>query len=209
LDEIGVVLPSTQVKLLRAIEDKYITPVGAVKGEKVDLRLITATNLDLQEQVNRGSFRGDLYYRLKVMSIHLPKLTERKEDIPLLANHFLEKYSSPVDGKAKAISREALNLFLNYDWPGNVRELEHAMERAVLVCDSESIMPAHLPPEIQLPQESHVGREGDKDRSLEEVEKAHISLILKQAGGQKKKAASILGIDRRTLYRKLKNYGIE
>jgi DNA-binding NtrC family response regulator len=209
LDEIGEVPPSTQVKLLRAIEDKFITPVGAVRGERVDLRLLTATNHNLQEQVDRGSFRGDLYYRLKVMSIHLPRLTERKEDILLLANHFLDKYSNPLAREAKEISKEVMSLFLEYHWPGNVRELEHAVESAVVVCDSHTIDPAHLPPEIQFPEETHIRRAGDEGRSLEEVEKTYISLILKKAGGQKKKAASILGIDRRTLYRKLKTYGIE
>jgi DNA-binding NtrC family response regulator len=209
LDEIGVVPPATQVKLLRAIEDRCIMPVGSIKGEKVDLRLIAATNHDLQEQVNQGSFRGDLYYRLKVISIHLPRLTERKEDILLLANHFLEKHGRPTEKTAKEISREAVSLLLDYHWPGNVRELEHAVESAVVVCDSYSIKPAHLPPEIQFPEEARIRRAGDEGKSLEDVEKTYISLILKKTGGQKRKAASILGIDRRTLYRKLKSYGMD
>ena len=209
LDEIGEVPPSTQVKLLRAIEDNIITPVGATKGEKVDLRLIAATNHDLQQEVGKGIFRSDLYYRLKVMSIHLPELTERREDVPLLSNHFLKKYSISLEKKVKAISKEALSLLLNYDWPGNVRELEHAIERAVLVCDSEKILPQHLPPEIQFPEEARIRQAKEEGKSLEAMEKEYIRMILKKAGGHKSKAASTLGIDRRTLYRKLKNFGIE
>lgn len=209
LDEIGEIPPSTQVKLLRAIEDRVITPVGGTKGEKVNLRLITATNHDLQEEVGQGRFRGDLYYRLKVMSIHLPELKERREDVPLLANHFLKKYDTALKKEVKVISKETLSLLMDYDWPGNVRELEHAIERGVLVCDSEEILSEHLPVEIQFPEEAHIRRAAKEGRSLEEVEKTHIQLVLKKTGGHKDKTASILGIDRRTLYRKLKNYGIE
>jgi two-component system, NtrC family, response regulator HydG len=209
LDEIGEIPPSTQVKLLRAIEDRVITPVGGTKGEKVNLRLIAATNHDLQEEVSQGGFRGDLYYRLKVMSIRLPELKERSEDVPLLANHFLKKYDTALKKEVKTISKETLSLLMDYDWPGNVRELEHAIERGVLVCDSEEISPEHLPVEIQFPEEVHIRRAVEEGRSLEEVEKMHIHLVLKKTGGHKDKAASILGIDRRTLYRKLKSYGIE
>ena len=209
LDEIGEIPPSTQVKLLRAIEDRVITPVGGTKGEKVDLRLIAATNHDLQEEVSQGRFRGDLYYRLKVMSIHLPELKERREDVPLLANHFLKKYDTALKKEVKVISKETLSLLMDYDWPGNVRELEHVIERGVLVCDSEEILPDHLPVEIQLPEEAHIRRAVEEGRSLEEIEKTHIQLILKITGGHKEKAATILGIDRRTLYRKLKSYDIE
>jgi DNA-binding NtrC family response regulator len=209
LDEIGEIPPSTQVKLLRAIEDRIITPVGGTKGEKVDLRLIAATNHDLQEEVTRGAFRGDLYYRLRVMSIHIPELQERKEDIPLLANHFLKKYNISLKKEVKTISNDTLSVLLDYDWPGNVRELEHAIERGVLLCDSDQILPQHLPLEIQFPEESHIKRAAEEGRSLEEVERKHITLILKKTGGHKEKTASILGIDRRTLYRKIKKYGIE
>lgn len=209
LDEIGEIPPSVQVKLLRAIEDEIITPVGETKGEKVDIRLVAATNHELQEEVNKGSFRSDLYYRLRVMSIHLPELQERREDIPLLANHFLKKYSHSLRKEAKRISKEALSLLLNYEWPGNVRELEHAIERGVLVCDSEDILPEHLPPEIQFPGEARISQAGEEGKSMEAMEKEYIRMILKKTGGHKTKAASILGIDRRTLYRKLKNYKIE
>ncbi len=209
LDEIGEVPASTQVKLLRAIEDRIITPVGGTKGEKVNIRLIAATNHDLQEEVVKGSFRGDLFYRLKVMSIHLPELKERREDIPLLANHFLKEYNIIFGREVHTISKDALNLLLDYDWPGNVRELEHALERGVLVCDSEEICPEQLPLEIQYPEETHIRRAVEEGKSISEVEKKHITLILKKTGGHKEKAASILGIDRRTLYRKLNKYGIE
>ncbi len=209
LDEIGEIPPSTQVKLLRAIEDRTITPVGGTKGEKVDIRLIVATNHDLQQEVNKGSFRGDLYYRLNVMSIYLPGLTERREDVPLLANHFLKRHNHSLGKKVNVISKEALTLFLDYTWPGNVRELENAVERAVLLCDSESILPKHLPPAVQFPEEVRLIKAKREGRSLEELEKEYIGMILKKTGGQKSKAASILGIDRRTLYRKLKQYGIK
>ncbi len=208
LDEIGEIPPSTQVKLLRAIEDETITPVGGTRGEKVDIRLVAATNHDLQREVHNGSFRDDLYYRLRVMSIHLLELRERRQDIPLLANHFLKRYNRSLKKEVKKISNEALNLLLDYDWPGNVRELEHAIERAVLVCDSEDILSGHLPPEIQFPDQARIRQAGEKGKSLEEIEKEYIRVILKKTGGHKSKAASILGIDRRTLYRKLKNYGI-
>jgi DNA-binding NtrC family response regulator len=209
LDEIGEIPPPVQVKLLRAIEDEIITPVGGTKGEKVDIRLVAATNHELQEEVNKGSFRSDLYYRLRVMSIHLSELKERREDIPMLAKHFLKKYSSSLKRETKTFSKETLNLLLDYDWPGNVRELEHAIERAVLVCDSEDILPEHLPPEIQFPEERRIRRAGEEGISLEIVEKEYIKMILKKTGGHKSKTAAILGMDRRTLYRKLKKYGID
>jgi DNA-binding NtrC family response regulator len=209
LDEIGEIPPSVQVKLLRAIEDQIITPVGGTKGEKVDIRLLAATNHDLQEEVRKESFRSDLYYRLRVMSIHLPELKQRTEDIPLLANHFLKKYSRSLEKEVRTISKETLNLLLDYDWPGNVRELEHAVERAVLVCDSEDILPEHLPPEIQFPEERRIRQAGEEGRSLEAMEKEYIKMILKKTGGHKSKTASILGMDRRTLYRKLKKYDID
>ncbi len=208
LDEIGAIPPSVQVKLLRAIEDEIITPVGETKGDKVDIRLIAATNHDLEQEVKRESFRDDLYYRLRVMSIHLPELKDRREDIPLLANHFLKRYNHSLKKEVKRISKDALRLLLDFHWPGNVRELEHAIERAVLVSDSEDILPEHLPPEIQFPEETRIKKAGEDGKSLETVEKEYIKMILKKAGGHKSKAASILGMDRRTLYRKLKKYGI-
>jgi transcriptional regulator with PAS, ATPase and Fis domain len=209
LDEIGEIPPSIQVKLLRAIEDEIITPVGGTKGEKVDIRLLAATNHELQEEVNKGSFRSDLYYRLRVLSIHLPDLKDRREDIPLLAKYFLKKYNSSLKKEVRMISKKTLNLLLDYDWPGNVRELEHVMERAVLVCDSEDILPEHLPPEIQFPEESPIRKAGQEGKPLDVMEKEYIKMILKKTDGHKSRAASILGIDRRTLYRKLKNYGIK
>jgi DNA-binding NtrC family response regulator len=209
LDEIGEIPPSTQVKLLRAIEDETFTPVGGTKGEMVDIRLLAATNHDLQQEVHTGSFRDDLYYRLRVMSIHLPQLKERREDIPLLANHFAKKYNSSLKKEVKRISKEALSLLLDYEWPGNVRELEHTIERAVLICDSEDILPEHLSPEIQFPEETLIRKAGEEGRSLEAMEKEYIRMILKKTGGHKSKASSVLGMDRRTLYRKLKNYGIK
>jgi DNA-binding NtrC family response regulator len=209
LDEIGEMPPSTQVKLLRAIEDNYITPVGSTKGEKVDIRLIAATSRDLEQEVKNGAFRGDLYYRLNVMSVHLPDLTERTEDIPLLAEHFLASYSSSLKKEIRDISEEALNLLLEYHWPGNVRELEHTIERAVLVCDSGRIMPENLPQAIRFPEEERLEKMKEEGKSLEDLEKEYITMLLKKTDGHKSKTASVLGIDRRTLYRKLKQYGLE
>jgi DNA-binding NtrC family response regulator len=200
LDEIGEIDASIQVKLLRVIEDKHITPVGAIKGQQVDIRLIAATGRDLKKELSNGSFRGDLYYRLNVISIHLPELAKRKGDIPLLAEHFLERSSRSLGKTINGFSEDALALLLEYHWPGNVREL---------VCDSERITPEHLRHEIRFPEEARVERAGEQGKSLEELEKEYIAMILKKAGGHKSKAASILGIDRRTLYRKLKQYGIE
>lgn len=209
LDEIGEVDASIQVKLLRVIEDNYIVPVGSTKGEKVDIRLITATSRDLQQELNNGPFREDLYYRLNVMSIHLPELTERREDIPLLAEHFLATFSSSMGKEIDDISEDALALLLEYHWPGNVRELENTIERACLVCDSERILPEHLIQEIRFPEEVRVEKAKEQGKSLEELEKEYILMILEKVGGHKTRASSILGIDRRTLYRKLKQYGIE
>jgi DNA-binding NtrC family response regulator len=208
LDEIGAIPPSVQVKLLRAIEDETITPVGETKGEKVDIRLIAATNHDLEQEVKRESFRDDLYYRLRVMSVQLPELKDRREDIPMLANHFLRRYNRSLKKEIRRISKDALRLLMDFHWPGNVRELEHAIERAVLVSDSEDVLPEHLPPEIHFPEETRIKQAGEDGKSLETVEKEYIKMILKKSGGHKSRAASILGMDRRTLYRKLKKYGI-
>lgn len=209
LDEIGETSPSTQVKLLRAIEDSNIIPVGATKGEKVDIRLIAATSRDLELEVNKGAFRGDLYYRLNVMSLHLPDLIERTEDIPLLADHFLAKYSNSVKKEIKGISEEAMALLLEYHWPGNVRELEHTVERATLVCDSERILPENLPQAIRFPEAARLEKMKEEGKSLDVLEKEYITMLLKKTDGHKSKTASVLGIDRRTLYRKLKQYGLE
>ncbi len=209
LDEIGEVEPSTQVKLLRAIEDNYIIPVGATKGGKIDLRLIAATGRDLQKEVGDGSFRGDLYYRLNVLCIHLPELTERREDIPLLADHFLAKYAHSMGKKIRGFAEDAMALLLEHHWPGNVRELDHTIERATLVCDSERILPEHFPHQIRYPEEARVKNAQGEGRSLKDLEREYIGMVLERTGGNKNKAASILGIDRRTLYRKLKEYGLQ
>jgi DNA-binding NtrC family response regulator len=209
LDEIGEIEPSTQIKLLRAIEDNHIIPVGATRGEKVDLRLIAATSRDLQKEVGNGSFRGDLYYRLNVLCINLPELTERKEDIPLLAEHFLAKYAGSMEKKIVGFTEDALALLLEYQWPGNVRELDHTIERAALVCDSERIMPEHFPHQLRYAEETLVRNAKEQGRSLKDLEREYICMILEKTGGNKNKAASVLGIDRRTLYRKLKEYGMQ
>ncbi len=208
LDEIGEISPAIQVKLLRVLQERSIKPVGGTGTKKIDIRLIGATNQNLQEAVREGRFREDLYYRLNVIPIQLPSLKERTEDIPLLARHFVERYSKENNRTGISLSRQALQILMNYHWPGNVRELENVIERSVILCQGSEITPADLPP--QLIEESSE-EASDKDLahlSLKEVEKAHIKRVLESVGGHKMKAAEILQIDRRTIYRKLQSYGL-
>ncbi len=208
LDEIGEISPAIQVKLLRVLQERSIKPVGGTGSKKIDIRLIGATNQNLQEAVREGRFREDLYYRLNVIPIQLPSLKERTDDIPLLARHFVARYSKENNRAGISLSRQTLQILMNYHWPGNVRELENVMERSVILCQGSEITPEDLPP--QLIEES-LETASDKDLahlSLKEVEKAHIKRVLESVGGHKMKAAEILQIDRRTIYRKLKSYSL-
>jgi len=206
-DEIGEMPLSMQVKLLRVLQEKKIIRVGGTREIPIDVRILAATNRDLQEEVEKGTFRQDLYYRLNVVQIHIPPLRDRKDDIPLLVNYFLAKYSKP-DGTVKGISQDALGRLQNYDFPGNARELENIVERSLALCDNSEIKPHHLPanlsstPHIQLP-EIQTAR---PNRSLEENEREYILSVLKSVDGNKTKAAKIIGIDRVSLWRKLKKY---
>lgn len=210
LDEVGEMSPAIQTKLLRVLQEREFEPVGSSRTVKVDVRVIAATNKDLGKEIKEGRFRDDLFYRLNVIPIHLPPVRERKEDIPALANHFLSLYREKNKKEIKEISPKALDLLIRHDWPGNIRELENCLERAVIVARGELIAPADLPPAIQnLP----AGKEDAEipfpaGISLQEAEKALILKTLEDAGGNRSRAAEILGINRRTLQMKLKEYGM-
>jgi len=207
-DEIGNVSTNIQTKLLRVLQEREITKVGSSQIVKVDVRIIAATNRDLQETVKAGTFREDLFYRLSVVPITLPPLRRRRDDIPLLANHFLSKYNKKRGKNIKAISDRAMKALVEYDWPGNVRELENAIERAVVLTEDDMIKPSDLlyyGLTVQTPSKSDAGQA----QRLIDVEKEHIARTLKMFNGHKGKAAESLGIDRKTLREKLKRYAME
>ena len=208
LDEIGEMPPDLQSKLLRVLQEREVRPVGGARNIKVDVRIIAATNQNLEKQVARGEFREDLYYRLNVIPIDLPSLRERSEDIPLLVEHFLEKYADESGGK-KAMSREALAVLMRHTWPGNVRELENVVERATVLSMGKDIRPGDLPPEMGTAAGGILARNAEREASLEDLEKDYIQLVLDRTNGNQTRAAEILGIDRRTLYRKLQSYEAE
>jgi DNA-binding NtrC family response regulator len=202
LDEIGEISMRMQIDLLRVLEDRVFYRVGGTQPIEIDFRVIAATNRDLEEAIREGTFREDLFYRLNVISLRMPSLKERKEDIPLLAEHFLHRFSQETNKVVQLISREATDEMMLYEWPGNVRELENAIERAVVVCKGPKIMPNDLPifrPEYTSPRPNN---------TLTEVEKAHIQQILNENQWNISKSATILGIDRSTLYSKIKRYKI-
>jgi len=207
-DEIGNISVNIQTKLLRVLQEREITKVGSSQVVKVDVRIVAATNKDLHEGVKSGAFREDLFYRLSVVPIALPCLRERRDDIPLLANHFLTKYNDKRKKTIRAISDQAMQALVKYDWPGNVRELENAIERAVVLAENDVIGPSDLlyyGLTIETPSKSNTG----EIRRLEDVEKEHIERALRTLDGHKGKTAESLGIDRKTLRTKLKRYGIE
>jgi DNA-binding NtrC family response regulator len=211
LDEIGEMSPSTQVKLLRAIQEREVIPVGSTKAVPVDVRIIAATNRDLEEEIQRGAFRSDLYYRLNVIQLHLPPLRERTEDVPLLARHFLEKLVREDDGAegGPTLADDALEILVRYDWPGNVRELENALERAAVLSSGEVVRPEALPERVrEAPKPRLAAEEAPPNPTMEVVERAYIQWVLQAEEGNKTRAAEVLGIDPSTLYRKLNRYGI-
>jgi DNA-binding NtrC family response regulator len=212
LDEIGTMTPNLQVKLLRVLQERSFERVGGAKTISVDVRIITATSMNLEEAVQHGVFREDLYYRLNVIPVQLPPLRERKDDIPALAAHFLRKYAKEQDTLIKTINQSAIRQMMAYDWKGNVRQLENAIERAVTLSgDSETILPADLPPEIRdMPDDGLLGSYDvpEEGINLAEVlgtlERRLIQQSLKRAGGNKKKAAELLQVKRTTLVEKIK-----
>jgi DNA-binding NtrC family response regulator len=208
LDEIGEMAPATQVKLLRVIQEREAIPVGGTQPAPVDVRLIAATNRDLEAEMQQGRFRSDLYYRLNVIAIHLPPLRERREDIPLLADAFLRRMSAGRGGAPKTIGAATMEVIMAYDWPGNVRELENALERAVTLTKGSEIDPAALPGRVtERPATSLVAERPVPNPTLDVVERAYIQWVLESEGGNKSRAAEVLGIDPSTLYRKLARYG--
>ncbi len=211
LDEIGDIPLSLQVKLLRVLQDKTFEPLGAIKPKKADVRVIAATNRDLLKLVSMGKFRDDLYYRLNVLKIELPPLSERRDDIPLLIDHFIEKMNIRLGKKIEGISHEALNILMQYDFPGNIRELENIIEHAAVLCRESIISCEHLPPEILEKMESIkvIIPEDSTNKLLVAQEEQLIRSILRKHGGHRKKTAEELGIHPSTLWRKMKKYGIE
>jgi two-component system response regulator HydG len=211
LDEIGETALSTQVKLLRFLQDGEIRKVGDVDPLNVDVRLIAASNKDLQSMIKESRFREDLFYRLNVIPILLPPLRNRKDDIPLLVTHFIKRYAEKENKNVTSISPEALKIFTGYQWQGNVRELENVIERAVILTNHNTIIPDDLP---QILRDSH--KRGGTDipesldeKTLEEVEKHYILKTLEKSQWNQKQASDTLGISTTTLWRKLKSYGIE
>ncbi|GBC83240.1 Transcriptional regulatory protein ZraR [bacterium HR10] len=209
LDEVEALKPELQVKLLRVLQERVIRRVGGRENIPVDVRIIAATNQDLEAAVRRGEFREDLYYRLNVVTLYLPELRERREDIPLLVEHFLQQYARENNQPVRRFSTEALRLLMSYSWPGNVRELQNAVEYALTMSTEPVLTIRDLPPHISgiAPTERWAPPEREP-RTLQEVERRHILRILEETGGNHTRAAEILGIDRRTLYRKLEKYKI-
>jgi transcriptional regulator with PAS, ATPase and Fis domain len=205
LDEIGELPLPLQAKLVQTIEDKKVHRTGAAKSSIVDVRVIASTTVNLEKEVKAKRFRGDLYYRLHVVEIDLPPLRDRREDIPMLAEAFLKRYSQEYAKTVRRISESALHLLKKYSWPGNVRELESVLERAVTLSHAREILPGDLPAAVQ-----EIGSGTQirpirvrRAKTLKQVEEEYIRLTLDKTGDNKSQAANILGVDRKTLYRRL------
>ena len=210
LDEIGELPTSVQVKLLRVLQEQQFEPVGSSKTTTVNVRVLAATNRNLEEEIAQGRFREDLYYRLNVFPVYVPPLRERKEDIQQLAEYFLTKYGEKHSRQIKGFSPRSIDLFMRYDWKGNIRELENTVERSVILCREDYITPQHLPAPLQaLASELEQDvQEVEAGITLKEMEKQLIISTLKQYDGNRTKTAEALGISRRSLQMKLKEYGI-
>ncbi|MBX7147853.1 sigma-54 dependent transcriptional regulator [bacterium] len=211
LDEIGDMPITIQPKILRALQEKEIRPLGATQVEKVDVRIIAATNHDLKMRMEQKLFREDLYYRLNAMQIELPALKDRKEDIPLFVDYFLENFQKMHNNQVKGISQSALKMFIDYSWPGNVRELENTMERAMLLAKTDLILPEDIifSADTAGEVEENSAIFHDATRPLDDIEKEYIIRVLKAVDGNRSEAAQVLKIGRKTLYNKLAKYGIE
>jgi DNA-binding NtrC family response regulator len=208
LDELGELPLGVQVKLLRVLENREIKRVGSPLATQIDIRVIAATNRDLDEMVAAGLFRGDLFYRLNVGTIHLPSLRERPEDIEPLVRHFIALCNTKLGRSVAGVSPRVLDLLQRYPWPGNVRELANVIERALVVARGTIILPEHLPPLLLETRPDPAGRTGATELSLESAEREQILRALQASGGKRIEAARLLGLSRRTLYRKLDRYGI-
>ncbi len=205
LDEIGDISQKLQVDLLRVLEDRHFCRVGGNESVGVDVRVVAATNRDLKKAVADGSFREDLFYRLNVIPIALPPLRERREDIPLLIDHFLEHLSVEMNRRVDGVSPEALALLMRHDWPGNVRELRNVLERAMVVAQSPRLQPDDLGLAAGTPRADTI----DTSLTLEEVERRHVGAVLQHCSGNVTQAARVLDIDRVTLYNKIRKYGLK
>jgi DNA-binding NtrC family response regulator len=208
LDEVGEVSHATQVKLLRVIDTSTFRHVGGTAEIHVDVRIVAATNRDLGAMVRQGQFREDLYYRLGTISITVPPLRERREDIVLLASHFVDRLNERY-GTCRHLAGDTLQALVQHDWPGNVRELQHAIEAAMAVCDGPAILPGHLPAAVRGPASPGSGATRDgRVPTLAQLERDHIDAVLRMANGHRSQAARALGISERNLYRKLRDYGL-
>ncbi len=206
LDEIGEMPPSMQVRLLHVCQEKRILRVGGTKPIELDIHIIAASNKDLKKAVLAGDFREDLFYRLNVVTLHLPRLRERREDIPLLVSHFREKYNLLFGKKVAGISSRAMDILMHYNFPGNVRELENIIQRAVALAEGDTIRVGDLPPDIQ--ELKFDSLKGERLPTMEEVERQHIARVLAKTGYNKGLTSRILGLPRTTLWRKMKKYGL-
>jgi DNA-binding NtrC family response regulator len=211
LDEIGETSLTIQVKLLRVLQEREVIPVGGTNPMKVDVRLVAATNADLEKAIKQERFRADLYYRLNVIPVHLPPLRRRRDDVPLLVQHFLKKYNDDLpQERQKGIARDAMDILVNYDWPGNVRELENVIERATILEETNQITVESLPEKIRQRETSTNSLITERAQvTLDELEREYLIKVLTDTNWQKKKASQILGINASTLYRKIQRYGLD
>ena len=209
LDEIGELVPALQVKLLRVLQEREFERVGGTHPIKVDIRLIAATNRDLNEAVRKGEFRQDLYYRLAVVQLHMPPLRERKEDVPLLTRHFVQKYAKRCNVKARPVARETMAALVNYDWPGNVRELENAIERALVMGSSDLVLLEDLPDSVLDQGAPDDATDGKYHATLKELKKELILDAVEQTRGNYVEAAVILGVHPNYLHRLIRNLGLK
>jgi DNA-binding NtrC family response regulator len=208
-----------QVKFLRVLEDGRFRRLGSNQEREVDVRLVCATNQDLQQQVEEGEFREDLFYRINTFPIHLPPLRERRDDIPLLAEHYLQKYANKNSKDVTGISPEAMHLLMAHEWRGNVRELQNVIERALVLASSDTVLPVDLPPAVAAPEGStaddhpgfylHLPFKDAKERLVEDFEKRYIADVLKRFKGNISRSAEQIGIDRRSLHRLLAKYHLD
>ncbi|MEK6766308.1 MAG: sigma 54-interacting transcriptional regulator [Planctomycetota bacterium] len=205
LDEIGDISPKIQVKLLRVLQEKTFERVGESTPTNVDVRVVACTNQDLRKKIEHGEFREDLYYRLNVVEINVPPLKDRKEDIPALIDHFVNKFNKKINKNIAGISTDVQKIFMNYSWPGNIRELEHALEHAFILCHQKTITLKHLPPAF----EKFIVTKADYSKNTGDDERKSIIQVLVKTAGNKTMAARLLGISRRSIYRKIKEHKIK
>jgi transcriptional regulator with PAS, ATPase and Fis domain len=208
LDEIGDISPAMQVRLLRVLQEQVYEPLGAVEPVRADVRVIAATHRDLEELVEGGSFREDLFYRINVMRLELPTLRERREDIPLLIDHFIGRFNRLQEKDIVGVSDEVLALLMNHGFPGNARELENIIEHAFVLCRSSIIEPQHLPPEL-VRGRNEIEMAVRPGMTLRSLESLHIADALRRSSGNRNAAAKELGIHPSTLFRKIRDLGIE